>query len=71
MDKETNMHDYVDLMTLKRLQEQHNRLTKESYHVDSLAIFENWLLSEESFTDNYVEISSNETISGHAEILDW
>ena len=70
LDKD-QMGELIYNMTLKRLQERYNRLTKESYHVDSLAVFENWLLSEESFDECYIEISSHKTISGHAEILDW
>ena len=46
----------------------HNEKVKEQYQPE-LSDFIDWL--SEVAHDNYAEIPSNETLSGHAEILDW
>lgn len=58
------MKHIQDLMT------EHNRLVKETYKSTNINTFRNYILNEESFSDGYIEIPSNETLSGHAEILE-
>ena len=62
---------------LKELFEQHNDAVKPAYVVDDINTFENYLLScsnrDETLVDgvNYVEIASNETLSGNPFVLNW
>ena len=60
----------MDFMTMIKLKEQHNRLTKDPFNVYSLGDFENYVLGSDTFDQNYIEIPSHQTNSGHAEILE-
>ncbi len=63
--------------TLSGLFKQHNRVVKPAYVVDNIDTFENYLNSsaqyDETLVDgvNYIEIASNETISGNPVVLNW
>ncbi len=63
--------------TLKALFEQHNSIVKPGYVVDDIDTFEAYLDSSSNYDEtlvdgfNYVEISSNETISGAPVVLNW
>ncbi len=48
----------------------HNNLVIERYKCNDLECFVNWIYQRGDFVDQYIEIPANETISGHAEILD-
>jgi len=58
------------MSNLQKLMEKHNSLVKESYICTSITSFHTWLYADANFDEGYIEISSNETISGHAEILE-
>jgi phosphoserine aminotransferase len=49
---------------------QHNAVVKPEYEANLAHLIE-WLDSAANFEEEYVEIASNETRSGHAVILDW
>lgn len=55
-----------------RLLEQHNSLVKEDYKVEGYHInrFCAWVDNNANFNEGYIEIPGNETLSGHAEILE-
>ncbi len=59
---------------MTRLHEQYNATIKDEYKCD-MDKFAEWLATnghENEETDEmYIEIPGNETLSGHAEILDW
>jgi len=59
---------------MTRLHRQYNEAVKAEYKCD-IANFADWLATDghEDFEteEMYIEIPSNETLSGHAEILDW
>lgn len=59
---------------MTRLFEQFNCTVKDEYKCD-MSKFSDWLAQEgyenEETNEMYIEIPSNETKSGHAEILDW
>jgi len=63
--------------TVKGLQSQHNRLVKPMYKVEDPKWFEHYLRCcgnyDSTLVDgvNYVEIPSNETISGNPAVLNW
>ena len=54
------------------LLEQHNLKVKDAYKVEEHQIgrFCVWVDDKANFEEGYIEIPSNETLSGHAEILD-
>ena len=57
-----------------RLFHQYNSTVKDEYKCD-FNKFSDWVAQEghenEETNEMYIEIPSNETKSGHAEILDW
>jgi len=53
------------------LLEQHNKLVVSKWRINDMSTFKHWLISFGDWDNNYVEIPSHETLSGHAEILDW
>ena len=59
---------------IKRLHSQYNSNVKDKYRTN-IENFKTWLAidgHENNETgENYIEIPGNETLSGHAEILDW
>lgn len=59
---------------LKRLHEQYISSVKDEYKCN-LDKFSDWLCQggheNEETCENYIEIPGNETLSGHAVILDW
>jgi len=58
------------MSNLQKLMEKHNSLVKVGYTCASITNFKSWLHADANFDEGYIEISSNETISGHAEILE-
>ena len=58
-------------MDTEALLKQHNQLVKPRYICTDIAGFERWLDSNGHDDEGYIEISSNETLSGHAEILEY
>ena len=59
---------------MTRLFEHHNSVVKDAYVCDFNKFRD--LIAEEGYenfltNEQYIEISSNQTKSGHAEILDW
>ncbi len=69
--KQYNENEILELM------QQHNEQVKETYRVESIGVFADWIESCANDDNNlsfpYIEIASNETLSGHACIieLDW
>jgi hypothetical protein len=57
--------------TLHQLLEKHNRLVKDQYKCDKMDLFVMWLENHGNDDEGYIEIPSNQTISGHAEILEY
>ena len=63
--------------TLEALFERHNLVVKPVYVVDSIDTFEAYLDSNANHDDtlvdgaNYIEIASNETLSGNPIVLNW
>ena len=59
---------------MTRLHEQYLSAVKDAYKCDMDAFYD-WMSSDghenEETGEMYIEIPSNETLSGHAEILDW
>ncbi|MDH5394460.1 MAG: hypothetical protein OEY11_14845 [Gammaproteobacteria bacterium] len=57
-----------------RLYEQYIASVKDKYKCD-MDRFRDWLVTDghenEETGEMYIEIPGNETLSGHAEILDW
>jgi hypothetical protein len=58
------------MKTLHELMEDHNSRVKPEYVCADNEGFENYVYRDANFVDQYIEISSNETLSGHAETLD-
>ena len=46
----------------------HNSLVSDKYVVDDVTP---WILTEQTLNEGYIEIPSNQTKSGHAEILEF
>jgi len=62
-----------NLINVKRLMNEHNDLVKDLYKANDVQAFAVYLDSSVNKGDEdfyYVEIASNETLSGHAEILE-
>ena len=55
---------------MTRLFDLHSIKVKENYKT-TFSLFTDWVRMNANENENYLEIPSNETISGHAEILDW
>jgi len=58
-------------MNINELITRHNNLVKPEYICNDKRVFNNWLAQFANDEEQYIEIASNETLSGHAEILDW
>ena len=56
--------------TVQELMQAHNSLVNERYIVTNPDSMISWLHVAANYSDQYIEISSNEALSGHAEILD-
>ena len=48
--------------------DRHNELVKERYRSPNIT---DWLMTVGNVEEGYLEIPSNETLSGHAEILEF
>ncbi len=55
---------------MMRLYWQYTSAVKDNYKCD-FDKFAEWLARDGDEAEAYIEIPSNETLSGHAEILDW
>ena len=55
---------------LKRLHEIHNDSVKKKYQC-SFEQFWDWIAMDANQEEKYIEIPRHQTLSGHAEILDW
>mgnify|MGYP001822997715 CR=1 FL=1 len=55
---------------LDELLEQYNRRVKDVYECTDKDAFFNWIAMEANEAEQYIEISSHLTRSGHAEIID-
>ena len=68
---EINMKSIYDLTNeqINALVDRHNSMVKPEF-ATSPDFFARWVEDEGNFEEDYIEISSNETLSGHAEILD-
>jgi len=60
----------MDIKELTRMHEQYLASVKGNYQCD-FNEFSDWVESDANYAENYIEIPSNETLSGHAVILDW
>ena len=49
----------------------HNTKVKPEYNCDDYGHFLEWLSANANDAEQYIEIAGNQTLSGHAEILDW
>ncbi len=67
--KMESIHDLTDAQ-IYNLQDRHNKLVKSDYISENTNMFMTWVDQDANFDEDYIEISSNETLSGHAEILD-
>ncbi|MEE8432390.1 MAG: hypothetical protein V3S16_14170 [Candidatus Desulfatibia sp.] len=61
------------MLDVHGLMHNHNLLVKEEYRLEGHQIgrFGAWLDDKGNFDEGYIEIPSNETLSGHAEILEF
>ncbi|MDH5572530.1 MAG: hypothetical protein OEY89_12245 [Gammaproteobacteria bacterium] len=55
---------------LLELHKQYQKSVKAGYQIH-FNTFENWVSEKGNFEEGYIEIPGNETLSGHAVILDW
>jgi len=63
--------------TFQALMTEHNELVKKAYKATDVKAFESYIRNEASYemsnneVDAYIEISSNETLSGNAVIFEF
>ena len=55
-------------MNMSELLDKHNRIVKPDYQCHDVKAFRSWVLNRDN--DDYIEIPSNETISGAPYILE-
>ena len=58
------------MKAIEDLMSEHNQIVKDDYLSNESQGFYNWIYQSGDFIDRYIEIPSNETQSGNAEILD-
>jgi len=68
VDPISEVVDNKELMA--RLFEEYNQKVKPECR-PTLSFFWDWIYMNGDPYEEYIEISSNQTLSGHAEILDW
>jgi len=57
-------------MNIKQTMTLHNDKVKKAYRCNNVEAFREYLYNHTDIESETIEVSSNETLSGHAEILD-
>ena len=57
-------------MSIKKTMKLHNELVKKAYKCNDVGAFSEYVFNHVDIDSHTLEISSNETLSGHAEIMD-